>query len=276
MVSYALKDKTILVTGGGTGIGYGCTSLLLQEGAKVTIAGRRDEVLQEALERLKKEVKGAQVQAITCDITDEEQVKAAIEFATDGASLDVLVANAGSGAPGPILELDADAWRYCCDLNVTGSALCIKWAAKSMQKAQSGSIITISSTAGTKVEKFMAPYSSSKAALEMLTRCAAVELAPFKIRVNCIQPGYVITESTRDFFADSLKESCLTHTPLGRAGLPEDIANGVIYLASSMSEWVTGQVFGIDGGMNVPIGEDFTSMVRSLYGDAVTDAALNK
>ena len=131
-----------------------------------------------------------------CDITVEDEVVAAVADRGWAAQDSIFfVANAGSGYPGPILEAPVDAWQFCCELNIVGTATCIKHAALSMKENGGGSIVTISSVGGSKVEKWMAPYSTSKAALEMLTRCAAVELAPFQIRVNCIAPGYIDTES---------------------------------------------------------------------------------
>lgn len=271
-----LRGKTALVTGGGTGIGFGVARRLVEHGAGVTIVGRREDVLAEAAARLRQTTPQARVKAQVCDVTQEDQVAAAVKAAAgDGGRLDVLVANAGSGFPGAILELGAEAWRYCCDLNILGTALCIKHGAKAMQE-RGGSIITISSTGGAKVEKWMAPYSTTKAGLEMLTRCAALELAPFQIRVNCIQPGYVTTEATEAYFPPDFKQRVVEHTPLGRPGTPAEIGDGVLYLASDLSRWVTGQVFGIDGGLNIPIGEDFEDMCRALQGDAAVDAWMAK
>jgi NAD(P)-dependent dehydrogenase (short-subunit alcohol dehydrogenase family) len=269
-----VNGKRALVTGGGTGIGFGIARRLLEHGAYVLIVGRRADVLEEAVARLRQAVPEAALEQQVCDVTDEGQIEAAVKRAAGARGrLDLLVANAGSGFPGPITELTAEGWRYCCELNIIGSALCIKHAARAMQE-HGGSIVTISSTSGVKVEKWMAPYSVTKAGLEMLTRCAAIELAPFQIRVNCIQPGFVETEATTAFLHPDLKRRCLEHTPLGGAGEPERIGDGVLYLASDMGKWVTGQVLGIDGGMNVPVGEDFEELARQIYGDACMNACV--
>ena len=175
-----LSGKRALVTGGGTGVGFGCAQRLLEHGAQVLIVGRRDDVLEEAVARLREVVADAKVSFQVCDITVEDDVIAAVDEAAGDGGLDILVANAGSGYPGPILEAPIDAWQFCCELNIVGTASCIKHAALSMKDHGGGSIITISSVGGSKVEKWMAPYSTSKAGLEMLTRCAAVELAPFQ------------------------------------------------------------------------------------------------
>lgn len=265
-----VSGQFALITGGGTGIGFGVARRLLEQGAAgVLIVGRREDVLEEAASRLKEIVADAPVDYRVCDITDEAQVEAAVAAASDeNGQLDICVANAGSGFPAPILHSSADGWRFCCELNIIGTAMCIKHAGNAM-KQRGGSIITISSVAGSKVQKWMAPYSTTKAALEMMTRCAAVELAPFEIRVNCIEPGYVETEATSDHLSAGLKAQCLDHTLLRRPGDVLEQGDAVLYFASQMGRWVTGQILGVCGGMSVPVGEDFEDLNRQLYGDDV-------
>jgi NAD(P)-dependent dehydrogenase (short-subunit alcohol dehydrogenase family) len=269
-----LAGNKALVTGGGTGIGFGCAQRLLEQGAEVLIVGRRDDVLEEAVGRLKAIVPDGKVSFQVCDITNENDVKAAVDTAAGDGGLDILVANAGSGYPGPILDAPVDAWQFCCELNIVGTATCIKYAGLVMKDHGGGSIITISSVGGSKVEKWMAPYSTSKAGLEMLTRCAAVELAPFQIRVNCIAPGYIKTEALEDNFSDEFLAGLVERTPLGRAGAPEEVGDAVIYLSSDMGKWVTGQLFSVCGGMSIPQGEDFEELNRMMYGDEVMDACV--
>ncbi|MFN8626728.1 MAG: SDR family oxidoreductase [Candidatus Binatia bacterium] len=267
----SLEDCTALVTGGGTGIGFGCARRLLEQGATVTIVGRRVEVLNGAAERLRKAVPGADVRVQQCDVTVEAEVAAAVRAAAgaDG-QLDIAVANAGSAAPGPILALTAEHWRYACDLNILGTAFTIKHAALAMQQ-RGGSIVAISSGAGFKVPKYMATYGVTKAGLEMLVRCAATELAPFKIRVNCVQPGYVPTEGNAQGFDEASENMVIEHTPLARRGTAEDIGDAVVYFSAESGAWVTGQTIAVDGGLNIPVGEDFESLCRRMYGDELMD-----
>lgn len=267
----SLDGQTALVTGGGTGIGFGCARRLLEHGATVTIAARRLDVLTAAADRLRATVPGADVRVCQCDVTVEEDVARAVRMAggADG-QLDIAVANAGSAAPGPILALTAEHWRYACDLNILGTAFTIKQAGLAMQR-RGGSIVAISSGAGVQVEKFMATYCATKAGLEMLVRCAAVELAPFKIRVNCIQPGYVPTEGTSLGFDDVTEKIVIGHTPLGRPGTAEEVGDAVMYFCAESGAWVTGQVIGVDGGLTVPVGEDFEMLCRRMYGDELMD-----
>lgn len=269
-----LVGKRALVTGGGTGVGFGCAQRLVEHGAEVLIVGRRDDVLDDAIGRLKAIVPDAKVSFQVCDITVEEEVQAAVATAGVEGGLDILVANAGSGYPGPILEAPVDAWQFCCELNIVGTATCIKHAGLSMKAHGGGSIITISSVGGSKVEKWMAPYSTSKAGLEMLTRCAAVELAPFQIRVNCIAPGYIKTEALEQNLSEEFLADLVERTPLGRGGAPEEVGDGVVYLSSDMGKWVTGQIFSICGGLSIPQGDDFEELNRMMYGDEVMDACM--
>jgi NAD(P)-dependent dehydrogenase (short-subunit alcohol dehydrogenase family) len=269
-----LVGKRALVTGGGTGVGFGCAQRLLEQGAEVLIVGRRDDVLEEAVGRLKAIVPDSTVSFRECDITNEDDVKAAVDTAAGDAGLDILVANAGSGYPGPILDAPIDAWQFCCELNIVGTAMCIKYAGLSMKEHGGGSIITISSVAGSKVEKWMAAYSTTKAGLEMLTRCAAVELAPFQIRVNCIAPGYIVTEATEEHLSEQFLAEFVEKTPLGRPGAPEEIGDAVVYFCGDGGKWVTGQVLGVCGGMMISQGDDFEELNRTMYGDEVMDACI--
>jgi len=270
-MSGLLEGKTALVTGGGTGVGLGCTRRLLEEGARVTMAARRVDVLEQTAERLRSEIAGAQVGLHRCDITVEDELAAAVESAAgpDG-HLDIAVANAGSGVPGPILTLGSEHWRFVNDLNILGTALTIKRAALAMQQ-RGGSIVAVSSVEAFKVAKFMAPYTVTKAALEALVRCAALELAPFQIRVNCIRPGYVPTEGAALGFTEEEAEELIELTPLGRWGSAEEIGDAVVYFSAESGAWVTGQVLAVDGGMVIPEGVSFENLCRRLYGDDVMD-----
>jgi NAD(P)-dependent dehydrogenase (short-subunit alcohol dehydrogenase family) len=267
----SLAGTKALVTGGGTGVGFGIARRLLQRGARVALVARRGDVLESAAERLRSEIDGAQVTTRTCDVTVEEDLAAAVARAAEpDGRLDIAVANAGSGAPGPILALGRDQWRFLCDLNILGTALTIKQAALAMRE-RGGSIVAISSVEGFKVARYMAPYTVTKAAVESLVQCAALELAPFRIRVNCIRPGYVPTEGTALAFDDEDASRLVEITPLGRSGSAEEIGDAVVYFSAPSGAWVTGQVLSVDGGMAIPEGVSFEKLCRKLYGDEVID-----
>ena len=269
----SLAGQNALVTGGGTGIGRGIARCLLREGARVTLAARRADVLEEAATALRAEIPDAQVQAVACDVTQEQQVEAAVAAATgaDGA-LDIAVANAGSAVPGPFLLLDANAWRFCCELNVVGTANTLRQAALAM-RGRGGSLVAISTAASAAPEKSMAAYTATKAAVDMLVRCAALELGPWDIRVNAIQPGYVPHETLDAVFPEPLAHDLVARTPLGRPGTPEDIGELVVHLARPESRWITGQVIAVDGGMTVQPIADLTALSEVIYGaDRVREA----
>jgi NAD(P)-dependent dehydrogenase (short-subunit alcohol dehydrogenase family) len=272
-----MAGKTTIVTGGGTGIGFGIARRFLEEdAASVLIAGRRKDVLQDAVQRLKDLVPDAPVKYRICDITDEEQVEAAVEAACDGnGELDVMVCNAGTGFPSPILEADLNGWKSMCELNIIGTLACIKHAARKM-KGKGGSIVNISSVEAGKCGKWMGSYSTSKAGMEMLTKCAALELAPFKIRVNAIRPGLIPTEVLQASMAPAWRERCVEHTPLGRPGTPEEIGDGVLYFASDMGKWTTGELLSICGGMGLPAGEHFDELAEMVYGEEMMKACRNE
>jgi NAD(P)-dependent dehydrogenase (short-subunit alcohol dehydrogenase family) len=167
-------------------------------------------------------------------------------------------------------EMKSEHWRFASDLNILGTALTIKQAALAM-KDRGGSIVAISSVEGFKIARYMAPYTVTKAGLEALVRCAALELAPFKIRVNCVRPGYVPTDGTALAFTEEETEHLVELTPLGRPGRADEIGDAVVYFSADSGAWVTGQVLAVDGGMEIPEGVSFENLCRRMYGDGLMD-----
>jgi NAD(P)-dependent dehydrogenase (short-subunit alcohol dehydrogenase family) len=273
MNTRTLEGAHALITGGGTGIGRGIATSLLREGAIVTIAARRVDVLEATAEQLRAEFPGSQVRVAVCDVTVAEQVKAAVDIAAapDGR-LDIAVANAGSAVPGPFLLLDDKAWRFCCDLNIIGTASTFRYAALAMRE-RGGSLVAISTAASSAPEVSMSAYTSTKAAVDMMVRAAAWELGVYGIRVNSILPGFVPTGSTEGAFTPELEQDLLQRSALKRSGTPADIGGLVVHL-SQPGGWITGQVIGVDGGMTVQPMADLTDLSRRIYGDAAVDGAL--
>jgi NAD(P)-dependent dehydrogenase (short-subunit alcohol dehydrogenase family) len=233
-------------------------------------------VLEETADQLRAELSGSEIRVAVCDVTDVEQVEAAVATATgpDGR-LDVAVANAGSAVPGPFLLLDDKAWRFCCELNIVGTASTFRYAALAM-RAHGGSLVAISTAASSAPEVSMAAYTSTKAAVDMMVRAAAWELGAFGIRVNAIQPGYVPTDATGASFSAELAEDLRARSALRRNGTPEDIAALVVHLSQPAGAWITGQVIGVDGGMTAQPMADLTEISRRMYGDAAVDDALGR
>jgi NAD(P)-dependent dehydrogenase (short-subunit alcohol dehydrogenase family) len=179
------------------------------------------------------------VRIAVCDVTDEQTVQWAVDTAANGMSLDILVANAGMGWPGPIQLLDDAGWHIPFDVNVVGTALCIKHASATMKKGPGGAVVAISSVEALRASRFMPAYNVSKAALDSLVVCSARELGRFGIRVNGIRPGVVLTEAVSSQLSEKSIQAGLRSTHPGRLGTPEDIAKAVGFLASDDASWIT-------------------------------------
>ena len=264
----SLQGSYALVTGGGTGIGLGIARRLLEAGAVTTLAGRREDVLEQAADALRKEVAGAEVRTVACDVCDPEAVEAAAEKASDDSGrLQIAVANAGMGAGGPFLMLDAETLRRVLDVNVVGAFNTIRSAALRMREG-GGSIIAISSIAGALGGRFRAAYATSKAGLDMLVRSGADELGGFGIRINSLRPGVVPSEATSALFQlPDIVEDYKRQMPLGFVGDPEDVGDAVVWLASEASRWVTGQNIAVDGGHTLRRAPDFERAIRAGLGE---------
>ena len=263
-LTVTLEGRTALVTGGGTGIGKACAGALARLGAVVTIAGPDTAVLEQAAAELSAD---GVVRVVQADVTEEDQVAAAVDAAADGGRLDIALANAGTGFPGSLLHLSKEHWMVPLGVNVLGTAFTIKHAAQKMLSG-GGSIITVSSGASSRLTKFMMTYSVTKAAVDELTRAAAQELGPFGIRVNCIRPGWIQTQALAAAATESNRANALVQTPLGRLGEVDDVTRAVIYLASDQSEWVTGQLLNVCGGFNlIPPSMDLEGSARALFAD---------
>ena len=265
-----LGEKHALVTGGGTGIGLGIARRLLQAGVVVTIAGRREEVLLSAKKHFEDDgIESHLIKISVCDVTSPEQVQSAVEAAsnTDG-SLDISVANAGIGAGGPFLTMEAETLRSVLEVNIVGAFNTIQKSAERMRE-KGGSIIAISSIAGALGGRFRAAYSASKAGLDMLVRSAADELGGFDIRINSIRPGIVRSEATAAMFdhMPHLIDDYKKNMALGRVGEPEEVGDAVVWLASDASRWVTGQNIAVDGGHTLRRAPDFEPAIRARMGD---------
>jgi NAD(P)-dependent dehydrogenase (short-subunit alcohol dehydrogenase family) len=263
--------RSVLITGGGTGIGKGCAQHFLAHGATVTIAGPDGDVLESAAAELRDATGNDAVRTAVCDVTEEELVQRAVATATEDGGLDVLVANAGTGWPGPVQLMDKAQWHIAYDVNVVGTALCIKHASPAMRSRGTGAVVAISSVEALRASKFMPAYNVTKAALDTLVACAARELGPLGIRVNGIRPGVVLTEAVRAQLTEKSLQAGLRQTYLGRLGTPADIAKAVGFLASEDASWVTGQMLNVCGGLSVHDGANYEGLARMVFGDKEID-----
>ena len=269
----SLDGYATLVTGGGSGIGFGCAQALLADGADVTICGRTESRLSEAVGRLEKLAaeSGGRVAAIVADVTDEDDVAAAVAKAAEPADgkLHALVNSAGgSRHMGPLHMADVAVVRETLDLNAVGTFLTIKHSAPRMAAAGGGSYVSFSSHAGRDTFRFLGIYGAAKAAMDFLVRVAADELGPSRIRFNSVLPGGIATEIMEGVTAGGpVLDSYHRQTPLWRFGTVEDVSALVRFLVGPESQWISGQLFSVDGGQSVRGSADFSAFARMAYGE---------
>jgi NAD(P)-dependent dehydrogenase (short-subunit alcohol dehydrogenase family) len=277
MGELALAGQAALITGGGSGIGLGCARHLLRDGASVTLAGRGQERLDAAVAELRPTAPvGAEVRAVACDVTQEDDVAAAVAAAADiTGALQLCVASAGIGTVGPVIALPADQWRQVLDINLTGAFFTLKHAGAAMVRAGGGSFVGLSSIAAPLTHPFMAAYCVSKAGLEALVRTAADELGRAHVRVNAVRPSLVPTDLAAPLEQDpAVLADYLAQMPISRPGTTDDVAALVRFLCGPESSWITGECIGVDGGHHLRRGPDVEHWARALYGDAVVDGDL--
>lgn len=241
-----VKDKIILITGAGRGIGQACAVLLAENQAQVIINYHRSQ--KEALELVNKlRQKGFSAIKIRADITKENEVQHMFEIIRNKYKrLDVLVNNAGIMKNNLLLMTPISEFEEIVAVNCRGSFLCARFAAKMMMKQQEGKIINIASILGITGNKEQSVYSASKAFIIGFTKALAKELGIYNIKVNAVAPGFIKTELTQGV-ADKVKQDILSKIALNRFGLPLDVARVVLFLSSSSADYVSGQVIGVDG-----------------------------
>lgn len=249
-MSKLLADKTALVTGAGGGIGKAVALYFAAEGARVAVLDLHQDAAQQTCAEIKQQ--GGAAMALAADVGDPAAVKRGIEdVARQMGTLHILVNNAGIAGRKMFAQMTAADWQRVWDVNLNGALHCIRGALP-LLKRQGGSIINIASVEVFSHSRKLSAYSASKGALASLSRTLAVELAPDKITVNYICPGFIRTEMTRPYWQRWLfRRYILRVTPLGRMGEPEDVAKVAAFLASSAADFVTGQGIVVDGGLTL-------------------------
>jgi peroxisomal 2,4-dienoyl-CoA reductase len=257
-----LDGQVALVTGGGTGIGFGISELLAALGAHVVLASRKPEHLEPAVATLR--AAGGKASAVAVDVRDPERVKAMVDdVAASQGRIDLLVNNAAGNFYAPSESLSPNAWKSVVEIDLYGTFFCTQAVMPVMKSQGGGRVVSISMTLHYRGWPQMAHATAAKAGVDALTRTLAVEWAPHGIRVNAIAPGPIPTEGVRkaftppvesgipDVFAaadQAMAKWARTMIPLKRWGAPRDIANMVAFLASPAGDWITGAIFVVDGG----------------------------
>ena len=245
-----LKGKNAIVTGGSRGIGKAIALELAQNGASIIINYTSNK---EAAEKTVKEIQqlGVKALAICCDVRDADAIKKMIDrIEEDFDTIDILVNNAGITRDNLLLRMKEEEWQQVMDVNLKGVFLCTKAVIRKMIKQKQGRIINISSVVGVIGNAGQANYSASKAGVIGFTKSIAREVSTKGINVNAVAPGFIDTDMTA-ILSEDIKENLLNNIPLKRFGKPEDVANLVVFLSSDKSNYITGEVINVDGGMAI-------------------------
>ena len=244
-----LKDKYAVITGGTAGIGKAIALAFAKQGAHVAIFGTNAERASEVLEFLKQTYPQQKFLVKLADVADKKAVDQALqEIITEFGKVDILVNNAGITRDGLLMKMTEDDWDRVIAVNLKSVYNTCQALVRAMIKARSGKIINISSVIGLIGNAGQANYAASKAGMIGFTQSLAKEVASRGIRVNCIAPGFIKTPMT-DVLTDTQKEGILNQVPMNRLGNPEEIADAAVFLASDWSNYITGQVLAVDGGM---------------------------
>lgn len=246
---FDLHGKTALITGSSRGLGYAIARGLGEAGARLILNGRDRNRLDQAVESLQSE--GLTVESLPFDVTDEEQVEQAIHsLDLTERGLDILVNNAGIIHRISLEEMTEVHWRSTLETNLSGVFFTSKYVVKSMIQRAAGKIINICSLMSEVGRATTGAYTASKGGVKMLTKAMAVDWARYNIQVNGIGPGYFLTELTRPLAEDTHFDSWLKQrTPARRWGKPEELIGAAVFLASSASDFVNGQILYVDGGI---------------------------
>ncbi len=247
-MSQLLRDQVVIVTGGTAGIGKAISLLLASQGAVVVAAGTNAERGEELVNQAK--AAGSAVSFFQGDISNKEVVDQLIQQTLEKhQKIDILINNAGITKDGLLMRMSPEDWSRVLAVNLTSCFYTCQAVMRPFMKAKKGKIINISSVVGITGNPGQANYAASKAGLIGFSKSLAKEMASRNITVNCIAPGYIDTNMT-DALPEAKKEAVLSQIPLGRMGKPEDIASAVLFLSLPWSDYITGQVLVVDGGLS--------------------------
>ncbi|HEX8552935.1 MAG TPA: glucose 1-dehydrogenase [Abditibacteriaceae bacterium] len=247
-----LNGKHIFIAGGSRGIGAAAARTIAAAGGAVSLSYRTEE---NAANALVAEIQhgGGKAAAWKADVTDEMALRTAMQSAvSEFGPLDGLVVSAGIFEGASLQEMTVDFWERTMSINVRGTFLCVKTAVEQMRaEGEGGSIVIYASTAGQRGSAGYSAYATSKGAQIMFMRSMALELAPDKIRVNCIAPAWTETDMAHDSLESLGRDKVAASFPLGRIGQPQDVAGATAFLLSDMAAFITGSTVTVDGGMDM-------------------------
>lgn len=245
-ISFGLEDKSVMVTGGSRGIGLEMAKMFLEQGARVTICGRKQEGLDAAVSLLDA---GSRLLAVQAHAAKPEDVDRLFQRTMDSfGRIDVLINNVGMNLITTVVDADPFVWQKIIDSNLNAAFFCSRKAGQIMRSQKSGKIVSISSLAARRSAPAMGIYGIAKAGIEMMTRVLAQELAP-DVQVNAVSPGMVKTRFSQAFWSDSnLHDQIVRTIPMGRLAEPLDVVYPVLFLCSDAARFITGQVLMVDGG----------------------------
>ena len=241
-----LSGKTVLVTAAaGTGIGYATAKRCLEEGARVFISDAHERRLGEAAESLAA-LAGNPVAALRCDVTQEGEVRALVERAIEALGrIDVLVNNAGLGGTANLVDMSDEQWQRVIDVSLTGTFRMTRAVLRHMLERRSGAIVNNASVLGWRAQAGQAHYAAAKAGVMALTRCVALEAAEAGVRVNAVAPSLAMHPFLSKVTADDLLERLTQREAFGRAAEPWEVANVIVFLASDLASYMTGEVVSV-------------------------------
>ena len=240
-----LKNKVALITGGANGIGLATTERFAKEGAKIILWDVSDQG-NEIADRLKME--GHEIIFKKVSVTNQEEVQTAVaEAQTDFGRIDILINNAGITRDRTLLKMTMQEWDDVISVNLTGVFICTQAVAPIMKEQNYGRIVSASSNVAIRGNFGQTNYVATKSAIIGMTKVWAMELGRYNITVNCIAPGFITTAMT-EAMPEEVRKQTIPHIPLGKWGVPDDIANGYLYLASDEASFVSGICLTIDGG----------------------------
>lgn len=268
----SLAGKTALVTGGGSGIGLACAKAFHRDGATVVLVGRDADRLGRARAELESQPNGnGRVLAYPGDAGREADVAAAVALAEETTGrLDIAVANAGTGALGPIVAMDDAGWQRVMQTNLSGTFYTFKHAGAAIARSGGGAMCSISSIAGVRTHRFMGAYCASKAAIDMLARNTADELGGVGVRVNSVCPGLVDTELSAGLRgSEAIRDDYLDCMPIARLGTVDDIAAAVRFLCGPEASWITGVVLSVDGGHHLRRGPNIDALAALMFPEEI-------